>query len=310
MGIRPEVIEQVAYELHRRAAIVLPQDARRSIQHMCARETHKLSKFVFLEIIENFQIAENESRPLCADTGLPRFYVKCGNEAVIEGGFVALERSLRRATASATREIPLRPNRVHPLTRKDPDNNVGAHAPSVDYSFEPDAAWLDITTVHKGGLFGSDYRMLFPADGIPGIKRFFLDAMSEFFRRGLSCQPAVVGVGIGGSKDVCFRLGKEAACLRLVGDRHPDPHIARLEEELLALGNEAGFGPMGFRGDNSIMDVHVEIAYTHTGGLPVSVHHFCFAMRRATARIYADNSVEYREDPQWFTPYYRREGID
>jgi hypothetical protein len=29
-----------------------------------------------------------------------------------------------------------------------------------------------------------------------------------------------------------------------------------------------------------------------------------------TARIGADNTVIYREDPQWFTPFYRREGID
>ncbi|GIX48939.1 MAG: hypothetical protein KatS3mg131_3150 [Candidatus Tectimicrobiota bacterium] len=222
---------------------------------------------------------------------------------------VALERALRQATADATAAIPLRPNRVHPLTRKDPNNNVGVHAPTVDYSFEPDADWLDLTVVHKGGLFGGDYRMLFPADGLDGIKRFFLDSISEFFRRGMACQPLVVGLGIGGTKDVCVRLAKEAACLRLVGDRHPDPDIAALEEELLALGNATGFGAMGFPGDSSIMDVHVEIAYTHTGGMPVAIQQFCFAHRRMSARIDADNRVTYREDPQWFTPYYRRDGI-
>jgi L(+)-tartrate dehydratase alpha subunit len=309
MAIQMEVVEKTAVELHRRAATILPQDVRQALGHMLSKETNKLSKFVLASIQENYPIAEKEMRPLCADTGLPRFYVKCGNEVVVEGGFVNLERGLRKATAEATRTIPLRPNRVHPLTRKDMNNNVGAHAPSVFYSFEPDASWIEVTTVHKGGLFGSDYRMLFPSDGIDGIKRFFLDCIGEFFQRGLSCQPLIVGLGIGGTKDVCFRLGKEAACLRIVGERHPEPEIAELEEELLSLGNASGFGPMGFKGSSSVMDVHVEIAYAHTGGLPVSVHHFCFATRRATARIYADNSVEYREDPQWFTPYYRREEI-
>jgi L(+)-tartrate dehydratase alpha subunit len=174
------------------------------------------------------------------------------------------------ATGDATEAIPLRPNRVHPLTRKNLNNNVGIHAPSVDYSFEPDADWLDLTVVHKGGQFGGDYRMLFPADGIPGIKRFFLDSISEFFRRGMSCQPLVVGIGIGGTKDFCVRLAKESACLRLVGDRHPDPEIAQLEEELLELGNSTGFGAMGFPGNGGIMDVHIEIAYTHTGGMPIA----------------------------------------
>src|SRR6202035_3984431 len=83
-----------------------------------------------------------------------------------------------------------------------------------------------LTTVHKGGLFGSDYRMLFPGDGIEGIKRFFLDTLIGFGKRGLACQPAIVGIGLGGSKDTSMVLGKQASCLRIVGSRNPDPRIA------------------------------------------------------------------------------------
>ncbi len=106
-----------------------------------------------------------------------------------------------------------------------------------------------------------------------------------------------------------MRLAKAAACLRLVGHDNPDPEIATLEHELLELGNSTEFGAMGLPGDSAIMDVHIEIAYTHTGGMPVAIQHFCFAHRRMTARIGRDNQVEYREDPQWFTPYYCRENI-
>ena len=38
--------------------------------------------------------------------------------------------------------------------------------------------------------------MLFPGDGIDGIKRFLLDTLVAFGKRGLACQPAIVGVGI------------------------------------------------------------------------------------------------------------------
>ena len=182
---------------------------------------------------------------------------------------MALERALRQATADATASIPLRPNRVHPLTRADHDNNVGIHAPEVTYAFEPGGDWIDITTVHKGGLFGTDYRMLFPADGVGGIKRFFVDTLVQFGKRGLACQPAIVGLGIGGSKDTCVRLGKEAACLRAVGSRNPDPAIAALEDELTALGNYIGIGAMGFAGTSLVVATHVEVAFSHTGGMPV-----------------------------------------
>ncbi|UCD38857.1 MAG: fumarate hydratase [Fidelibacterota bacterium] len=307
--ITKETIHATALELNRLAAIQIPADAREAVQRMYERETKTLSKYVLGQILENYRVAVKEQRPMCADTGLPRFYAKLGNDAVVEGGMVALEGAIRHATAVATADIPIRPNRVHPLSRRDQNNNVGIHSPTVDYSFEPDAEWLDLTVVHKGGLFGGDYRMLFPADGIPGLKRFLLDSISEFFRRGMSCQPVVVGLGIGGTKDVCVRLAKEAACLRIIGDRNPDPEVAILEAELMDLGNSTGFGVMGLPGSGAIMDVHVEVAYTHTGGMPVSIQHFCFAHRRMSARIEADNSIDFREDPRWFTPFYRRDSI-
>ena len=304
------LVEQAARELMRRAAIGIPEDFKAGVKAMACTEKNPLSLYVLEQIGANYDAAVADGRPMCGDTGLPRYYVKLGNEARVQGGFTALERALRGATAEVTREIPLRPNRVHPLTRKDFNNNVGVHAPEIQYAFEPEGDWVDITTVHKGGLFGSDFRMLFPADGIGGIKRFFLDVMVEFGRRGMACQPAVVGLGIGGCKDTTMRIAKEAACLRAVGDRNPDPELAALEEELKQLGNSIGMGPMGFVGSSMVIDAHVEIAYTHTGGMPVAIHTFCFASRRATARLTPDGEVSYRSDPEWFTPYYRREGIE
>jgi L(+)-tartrate dehydratase alpha subunit len=305
-----KLVEDTARELMARAAIDIPPDYREGIRQARDLEASKLPRFVLTEMLENWTIATADRRPMCADTGLPRYYVRAGNEAAVEGGFVALERALRRATADATASIPLRPNRVHPLTRADHDNNVGIHAPEITYAFEPGANWIDLTTVHKGGLFGSDYRMLFPADGIPGIKRFFVDTLVQFGKRGLACQPAIVGLGIGGAKDTCVRLGKEAACLRVVGSRNPDPLVARLEEELTALGNYIGIGAMGFAGTSLVVATHVEVAYSHTGGMPVGMHTFCLSSRRATARLHPDGRAEFRTDPQWFTDYYRREGIE
>ncbi len=309
MTIPADRIRETARELMARAAIDIPEDYLAGVRAMIARERGELSAFVLEAMLENWQAASADRRPMCADTGLPRYYVKIGNEARIEGGMVALEEALRRATAEATREIPLRPNRVHPLARTDHDNNVGIFAPEIDWSFEPGADWIDVTTVHKGGLFGTDWRMLFPGDGRDGIRRFYLDTLIAFGRRGLACQPVIVGIGLGGSKDACMVLGKQAACLRVVGDRHPDPGVAALEEELTALGNRIGMGAMGFSGSSMVVDCHIEVAYTHTGGMPMSVHCFCLSSRRATARIHADGSVVFRTDPAWFTPYMRRETV-
>ncbi len=293
-----------------KAAIEIPEDYHNGIKAAAKVETGSLSGYVINAMLDNYEAAKEDRCAMCGDTGTPRWYVKMGNDTTIEGGPIALEAALRRATANSTRRVPLRPNRVHPLWRTDHNNNVGIGAPEIEYAYEPGGEWVDLITVHKGGLFGTDYRMLFPSDGIEGIKRFYLDTLVAFGKRGLACQPAIIGIGLGGCKDTCMVLGKRAACLRVVGSKNPDPKIAELEQEFKELGNSIGMGAMGFVGKSMVVDCHIEVGYCHTGGMQMSMHAFCLSSRRAVARVFADGSVEYRTDPEWFTDYQRRETVD
>jgi len=293
-----ELIQETAETLMGKAAIEIPQDYLDGLEVAAETEDGDLSSFVLKAMLENYEAAKEDRRAMCGDTGVPRWFVKVGNEASVEGGMIALEAALRRATANATNGVPLRPNRVHPLWRTDHDNNVGIGAPEIEYGFEPSgtgapADWIDLITVHKGGLFGTDYRMLFPSD-----------------ERGLACQPAIIGIGLGGSKDICMTLGKRASTLRVVGSRNTDPRIAEMEDEFKELGNSIGMGAMGFVGKNMVIDCNIEVGYCHTGGMPMSVHAFCLSSRRAVARVFPDGRVEHRTDPDWFTPYQRRETVD
>jgi L(+)-tartrate dehydratase alpha subunit len=83
--ILTDTIYQTGVELNRRAAIKIPDDARQAVERMYERETHKLSKYVLGQIVQNYAVAIAERRPMCADTGLPRFYAKVGNEACLGG---------------------------------------------------------------------------------------------------------------------------------------------------------------------------------------------------------------------------------
>lgn len=305
-----KLIQNTAEALMDKAAIEIPQDYLDGLQQAAQNEDGDLSSFVLKSMLENYEVAKKDRRAMCGDTGVPRWFVKMGNDASVEGGMIALETALRRATKNATNEVPLRPNRVHPLWRTDHNNNVGIGAPEIEYGFEPDGDWIDLITVHKGGLFGSDYRMLFPSDGVEGIKRFYLDSLMAFGKRGLACQPAIIGIGLGGSKDICMSLGKRASTLRVVGNRNSDTRIAEMEDNFKEIGNSIGMGAMGFVGKNMVIDCNIEVGYCHTGGMPMSVHAFCLSSRRAVARLFPDERVEYRTDPDWFTPYQRRETIE
>jgi L(+)-tartrate dehydratase alpha subunit len=308
--LKADWIEQAAYEAHRLAATTHPPDVQAALARSHERETNELPKFVMKAIVDNSRVAREDQRPICADVGVLRVFVVAGNEAAVDGGFVALEQAIRRATVRITKDLALRSNRVHPLSRANPGNNIGVFAPNIDYRFEPDADWVELVAVHKGGAFGSDFRMMVDGDGLNGIKKGLVDAIAEFGRRGLTCPPVIIGVGIGGTKDQAFSIAKQAAVLRPIGDRHPEPGIAALEDELFELANSLGLGAMGYPGTGGYaLDVHVEIAYTHSALTPLGIHQLCQAARRGVVRIHRDGTIEPRSVPAWFSEHHRRAGV-
>ena len=141
-------IQSTAEILMAKAAIEIPEDYLGGLERLADTETGELSAFVIRAMLDNYKAAEEDRRAMCGDTGTPRWYVKYGNDARVEGGPAALETALRRATAKATHDVPLRPNRVHPLWRTDHDNNVGINAPEILRVLA-----ADVGTVSGGGLF-------------------------------------------------------------------------------------------------------------------------------------------------------------
>ena len=71
--------------------------------------------------------------------------------------------------------------------------------------------------------------MLIPADGVAAVKRFVIDKVIEC--GGRVCPPTIVGVGIGGTSDLCMHLAKIAAT-RPLGTTCADPEGAKIEAQL------------------------------------------------------------------------------
>jgi len=197
------------------------------------------------------------------------------------------------SSVRATKEVPLRPNAVNPIIGGNSGDNTGNHIPFINYDFIPGVDYLEITVFPKGG--GSENMcalgMLKPGQGINGIKKFVIDTIIN--AGGQPCPPGVVGVGIGGGADIALKLAKKQV-MRPIGERHPDPEIAKLEEDLLKAINMTGIGAMGLGGDfSTALDVKIEYAHRHPASLPAAVAYQCWAARRSTARIYPDKRVEY-----------------
>ncbi|UCE14080.1 MAG: fumarate hydratase [Candidatus Heimdallarchaeota archaeon] len=286
------IIEDTAVKLLRFAATQLPSDVSKALKNMHEQEVNPPSKAALKTIVDNFTMAETATPPLplCQDTGIHIYYVNIGeNFPKIKG----IEETLRKASARATEEVPLRPNAVNPIVGGNTGDNTGRHIPFINYDFIPGADYLEITAFPKGG--GSENMcalgMLKPGQGINGIKKFVIDIIIN--AGGQPCPPVVVGVGIGGGADIALKLGKKQL-LRPLGQRHSDPEIAKLEEDLLKAINMTGIGSMGLGGEvSTALDVKIEFAHRHPASLPAAVAIQCWAARRATARIYPDKRVEF-----------------
>ena len=282
MRIDSQTIENAARELYIRALKILPDDVKRGFEALARQETDATAKDVLGTMIRNISVAEATNNLLCQDTGLPIYNVTIGRDTDVDG--VALKAAIRKGCERATREHPLRSSIVHPLTRKNEHTSCGIRIPVIHIDFADDFDGLKIEMIPKGS--GSEnnswLKMAIPAEGVDAIKTFVVDCVLD--AGGRTCPPTIVGVGVGGTADLCVHLAKIAAT-RPLGTPCADPQGAELEKELSEAVNMLGVGPQGLGGDSTAFAVHVELAATHITMNPVAVNMQCHSARRATAMI-------------------------
>jgi fumarate hydratase subunit alpha len=289
MRVDPRAIEDAACELYIRALKLLPPDVKQGFDALAAGESDAGAKRVLGTMIANIKVAEDRASLLCQDTGIPIYNVTIGRGVEIDG--VALKEAIRRGCARSTRENSFRSSIVHPVTRLNEGDSTGRGVPIVNFDFSGDSDVLEIEMIPKGS--GSEnnswLRMAIPAEGEDAVKSFVIDCVLE--AGGKTCPPTIVGVGIGGTADLCMHLAK-AAATRALGSCCADPEGAKLEQALTRAVNTLGVGPQGLGGDSTSFAVHVETAATHITMNPVAVNMQCHSARRARA-TFRPGGVEY-----------------
>ncbi|HEX2216562.1 MAG TPA: fumarate hydratase [Xanthobacteraceae bacterium] len=282
MQLDAQEVEELAKTLYIRALKLLPRDIKRGFERLAAAETSDTGRTILGTMVENIAVAERTNNLLCQDTGIPIYNVVIGRNVELDG--VELKAAIRRGCERATREHPLRSSVVHPVTRKNEQTSCGPGIPIINIDFDAREETVEIEMIPKGSGSenGSFLQMLIPADGVKAVKRYVIDRVIEC--GGRVCPPTIVGVGIGGTSDLCMHLAKVAAT-RPLGTACPDPEGAKIEAELSEAVNELGIGPQGLGGRSTAFRVHVEVAATHITMNPVAVNIQCHSARRASAVI-------------------------
>lgn len=258
----------------------LPEAVKEKIKAATATEESPLGKEILNTLIENYELAQKKAVPLCQDTGLVVVFLEIGQEVHFVGG--DLYEAIHAGVAQGYVEGYLRKSSVgDPVFDR---KNSGDNTPAIIHTKIVPGEKVKIIVCPKG--CGSEnmgaLKMLKPADGVEGIKKFVVDTVRAAGPN--PCPPITVGVGIGGNMERAAILAKYALT-RQLGEHNADPRYAKLEDELLELVNKTGVGPSGLGGSTTALGVNVEFTHTHIGGMPCAVNLNCHQARRAEAEL-------------------------
>lgn len=256
----------------------LPEDVRASLNERADQESSPAGREILRQLKENCLLAAQSGLPLCQDTGTAVFFVDIGQELRIEG--MNIREAINAGVRKGYEEGRLRKSMNDPFTRV----NTGDNTPAVIHFDIVPGDRLRIAFLAKGG--GSEnmsrVTMLTPAEGWEGVKSFAIRRVAEAGPN--PCPPTIIGLGIGGTFDYAPILAKKAL-LRKLGVRHPDPHLAAKEEELLAALNKLGIGPMGLGGNTTVLDVKIAVSPCHIASLPLAINVQCHSARHEEAEL-------------------------
>lgn len=273
--IETEKITEAVAQMCKEAAYYLPEDVYEALKHGRETEESPVGCEVLDQIIKNSEIAREEDRPMCQDTGMTIVFAEIGQDVHITGG--DFEEAINAGIAKGYIEGYLRKSVVaEPLfDRKNTQDNT----PGIIYTKIVPGDTIKIKIELKG--FGSENKsgvaMLVPADGVEGVKKAVLDIVKHGGPN--PCPPMVLGIGIGGTMDKAAYLSK-VALLRSLKTRNAHPDYAKLEEDILEMVNKTGIGPQ-LGGSTTALAANIEWAPTHIAGLPVAVTICCHAVRHA-----------------------------
>lgn len=270
------IIENKLREACMAIAVEYSHDIICSLRKGEQEETREKSKAALRMLLDNAEIASREQIAICQDTGMAIVWVKAGQEVHFTGG--SLIDAINRGVAAGYHDGYLRASVVaDPLFDR---KNTKTNTPAVVYCEIVPGDEVEVEVMAKG--FGSEnkskIKMLTPADGVEGVKKFVLDTIKEAGPN--ACPPMIVGVGIGGTFDSCAVMAKKAM-LRPISQSNPDERYKQLEDELLEAANELNVGPMGLHGKTTALKIQVEHFPTHIAGLPCAVNICCHVCRHA-----------------------------
>ncbi|MBN2324945.1 MAG: fumarate hydratase [Spirochaetes bacterium] len=271
-------VKKTVKRLSIEACTDLNKDVEEALVRAREKEESPVGRAIFDQLLKNADIARRQSIPICQDTGFAVLFLEIGQDVSFSGGY--LEDAISEGVSEGYKEGYLRKSIIKNAYTN--PENTGDNTPPIIHTRIVPGDRVKITMLPKGG--GSEnmsrVRMMKPADGMEGVRDFVVETVRDAGAN--PCPPILVGVGLGGTFDYVAYLAKKSL-LRGIGERNPDPELARYETEWLKEINKLGIGPAGLGGTVTALDLFIETFGRHIASYPAAVNIQCHAARSKTA---------------------------
>ena len=263
--------EESMYRLIEETSTNLPADVRRALKRAQEMEDAGTRAALSLSTIaDNIEMAETNVSPICQDTGMPTFIIKCP----VGANQIEMKKQIRSAVARATKDGKLRTNSVDSLTGANTGDNLGPGTPVIHFEqWEKDEIEVrlilkgggcenkniqyslptELEGLGRGGPRSGRHPQMHPARRLPGARTRL---QRRLHRRRHRRRP-----------DDGLRAGEEAT---VPPRRRCEPECrtcGKLEEYIMENANKLGIGTMGFGGQVTLLGCKIGAS---TGCRPAS----------------------------------------
>lgn len=248
-------------------------------------ERNEQAKWVLEQILANAEAAEANHSPLCDDTGIPHMVLEIGEDCAVSGKMLA---AIKEGIAEGLRKLPGRPmgimgddsHRIDQSGGLNPDSAGVEPAPILIRTCKDNVIRLHILMFGGGpAIRGKTYRVFHKHN-----TQVVLDEIVNWAKEGvaqLGCSPCTLGVGIGRS-----HFEATSMMLQAFVDGKYDQQ-SEMEQEITRRVNEANIGPLGLKGDTSVIATFMKAGPQRASGVRIVCVRptCCFEPRIATVEL-------------------------
>ncbi len=266
-----------------RAATTFREDQKEAYRRSFQKEKDSKSLYVLENLLENANVAQENTSPLCDDTGIPHLFLEVGGDHAISGNLL---HSIQLGVADGLRELPGRPmavkgddvQRVEQSMGLDEDPAALEVAPILIQNVDEDVIRLHIL-MQGGGpeIRGKTYRV-FHRHKLSVV----IDEVMEWAVEGasqLGCTPCSPAIGLG-------RSHFEASSLMIEAMVRANFNVqSEIEQEITDRMNASNIGPLGLSGNTTALATFLRVGPQRASGVRIACLRLCCSVEPRVACV-------------------------